>query len=129
MRFGILVLFVVAGCATLRGSAPPRLGGTYAARLAVTGKSTYVGTLSTTWVGDSASGSIKITSPLTVDMPIRGAQTGDTLRLRGTYSASNGCTGTIEVALGSATDVAARGPFTLNDRCAGAMPGVMELRR
>jgi hypothetical protein len=125
----LVVLLIAAGCATLRGSTPPRLGGSYAARLAVTGKSIYTGTLSATWAGDSATGTLTLTSPLNVDMPFRGTQTGDTLRLRGSYSAANGCTGTFEAAIAAGADVAARGPFLLNDRCAGALPGVMELRR
>jgi hypothetical protein len=129
-RFFLLCsAFVIGGCATLRGSSHPRLGGTYAARLAVTGRSTYTGSLTAEWVGDSLRGGLKLTAPLTVDMALRGAQSGDTLRIRGTYSASNGCTGTFEAAVASATDVAGRGPFTLNDRCAGLLPGVLELRR
>jgi hypothetical protein len=123
------VLLAGVACASLRGSSSPRLGGTYAVQLAVTGRSTYTGTFANAWSSDSTTGSLKLTSPLTVDVSIRGAQTGDTLRLVGNYTAANGCTGTFEASIGGATDAAGRGPFRLNDRCAGTLGGVMELRR
>jgi hypothetical protein len=123
-------LLLAAACVSARNNPPPRLAGTYNARLVVTGRSTYVGSFTGEWSADSLRGALKIVSPLTVDMPVRGAQTGDSLRLRGSYSASNGCTGTIDASVAVAKDLgSARGPFTLADRCAGTLTGTMELTR
>ena len=124
------LLIVSSACVSLRPDPPPRLAGSYSAKLAVTGRSTYTGSFTGEWVSDSLRGALKLTSPLTVDVAVRGGQSGDTLRLRGSYAASNGCTGTFEAAVGVARDLGGgRGPFTLADRCAGALTGIMELTR
>ena len=128
----IATLLCVEACASLgRSGSRPRMTGSYAARLQITGRSTYVGTFSVSeWTSDSLRGSLRLVSPITVDMVIGGRQTGDTVRLRGTYSASNGCTGTVDAPLIVAADLAtASGPFTLGDKCAGTLTGQMELKR
>ena len=105
--------------------------GSYAAKLQVSGRSTYVGTFSIAeWMSDSLRGSLRLVSPLAVDMVIGGRQARDTLRLNGTYSAANGCTGTFAAPLVVGADLAtANGPFTLVDKCAGTLTGQMELKR
>lgn len=126
----LCLLFVTAACVSARRDPPARFAGSYTAKLAVTGRSTYTGSFTGEWVSDSLRGSLKLTSPITVDVALRGGQSGDTLRLRGSYSAANGCTGTVEAAVGVARDLSvARGPFTLADRCAGSLNGTMELTR
>ena len=123
---------LVTGCATVghRGDGP-RLAGTYAVRLAITGRSTYTGTLTITrWAGDSAFGALRLVAPLAVEVAVHGVQSADTLRLRGSYSAANGCTGTLDAPLivtGGAQR--ATGPATLEDKCVGALRGTMELSR
>jgi hypothetical protein len=115
-----------------RGSSgQPHMTGSYAARLQVSGRSTYVGTFSIAeWLSDSLRGSLRLVSPLAVDMVIGGRHAHDTLRLNGTYSAANGCTGTFAAPLVVTTDLAtATGPFTLVDKCAGTLTGQMELKR
>jgi hypothetical protein len=127
-----VVGIVLSACASLgRASAAPHLSGTYSARLMVTGRSTYTGTFTVAqWTSDSVFGSLRLVSPLSVDMSIRGTQAGDTLRLRGSYTAANGCTGTMESPLVVASDVGrATGAFTLVDNCAGPLRGTMELSR
>jgi len=130
--FGVVVLSILSACATFRGaSATPHMTGSYAAKLQVSGRSTYVGTFSIAeWVSDSLRGSLRLVSPLAVDVVVGGRQIRDTLRLNGTYSAANGCTGTFAAPLVVSTDLAAAtGPFTLVDKCAGTLTGQMELKR
>ena len=131
-----LSLFAVAVCAGAcasvgRSGSRPRMTGSYAAKLQITGRSTYLGTfLVSEWISDSLHASMRLVSPITVDMVLSGRQTGDTLRIRGTYSASNGCTGTVDASIIVAADLAPpAGPFTLGDKCVGPLPGQLELKR
>jgi len=129
---GSFSLLLVAGCATLGlGGTAPRLLGAYAARLAITGRSTYTGTLTIArWSGDSAFGTLKLVAPLAVEVAARGRQRSDTLYLLGTYSAANGCIGTMDASL-AVGDGAGRaaGLVTLEDKCVGALRGSMEISR
>lgn len=131
-RCRVFCLIAFTACATLgQARQNPRVSGSYAARLQVAGRSTYTGTFAVeTWSNDSLRGSLRLVAPLAVDVVVAGRQTRDTLRLHGTYSAANGCTGTIDAPLVVAPDLAtATGPFTLGDKCAGTLTGTMELRR
>ena len=134
-----VVLFVAAMSLTLTGcsnrpatpaAAPqPRAAGTYIASLAVAGKGTYTGTIELTPVGrDSVRGTIVFTSPIRVDAPVAGAVRGDSLRLNGSYSAANGCPGTIGLALSIAA-MPHTGPSRLVDRCVGEMTAVFTAKR
>ena len=106
-----------------------RVSGTYVASLALTGRSTYTGTIElTATVGDSVRGTIVLTSPVRVDAPVAGVVRGDSLRLAGTYSAANGCTGTISLAISLAA-MPYTGPSQLVDRCVGTIPATFTARR
>ena len=133
LAIAALVTALVPGaCGLFRHvDTPRRLAGSYSARLIVTGRSTYTGTFTVgRWSADSVVGALTLVSPITVDVAIRGAQTRDSLRLAGSYSAANGCTGTIDSPLVMTRDHdGATGPFTLADKCAGALHGTMELSR
>ena len=110
-------------------AASTREAGTYVASLALTGRSTYTGTLEITPVaGDSVRGTITLTSPVRVDAPVAGAVRGDSLRLAGSYSAANGCTGTIAVAI-SLVAMPHTGPARLVDKCVGELPATFTARR
>src|SRR5262245_42540628 len=134
-----LAFFVAAASLTFAGcakrsatpAAPPRpsVAGTYVASLAITGKSTYTGTIELTTVGrDSVRGTVVLTSPVRVDAPVSGAVRGDSLRLSGPYSAANGCTGTIEIAVSLAT-MPHTGPSRLVDRCVGELKATFTAKR
>jgi hypothetical protein len=128
MRYSnALIVLALIGCI----HHAPRLDGSYAARLAVTGRSTYSGTLSITPAGgDSVRGMLRLLAPLSVDMPVVGAFRGDSLQLQGTYTVSNGCTGTMEGSVAVTNGGAGgQGPFTLTDKCVGTLTGTMELTR
>ena len=106
-----------------------RVAGTYVASLALTGRSTYTGTIElTTTTGDSLRGTLVLTSPVRVDAPVAGAVRGDSLHLAGTYSAANGCTGTISLAISLAA-MPHTGPSQLVDRCVGTIPATFTARR
>lgn len=127
-----VALGLLAACATFgRSNNHAGLSGTYAARLTVAGRSTYTGTLIVERsTADSLFGALRLTSPITVEMPFRGGRVRDTLRLHGDYSAANGCTGTMDSPLVVAPGGdGASGQFTLADKCAGALRGTMELSR
>lgn len=126
------VLALLTACASFgRSRAAPRLVGSYGTRLAITGRSTYTGTLTILrWSGDSAFGTLKLLAPLGVEVAARGQQRADTLHLLGTYSAANGCTGTMDAPLVVASDATrAAGPITLEDKCVGTLRGTMEIAR
>src|SRR5690349_12828317 len=122
MRLALLFAaasLALSGCAK-RSTTPatPRasVAGTYVASLAVAGKGTYTGTIELTPVGrDSVRGTVVFTSPIRVDAPVAGSIRGDSLRLNGSYSAANGCTGTIGLAL-SLSVMPHTGPSRLVDR-------------
>ena len=106
-----------------------RVAGTYVASLALTGRSTYTGTIELTpTTGDSLRGTLVLTSPVRVDAPVAGAVRGDSLHLAGTYSAANGCTGTISLAISLAA-MPHTGPSQLVDRCVGTIPATFTARR
>ena len=125
---------LTAACA--RGStanstaATPRtVSGTYIASLALTGRSTYTGTIELTPTArDSVRGTMVLTSPVRVDAPVAGVVRGDSLHLAGTYSAANGCTGTISLSFSLAT-MPHTGPSKLVDRCVGPIDATFTARR
>ena len=134
-----LALVVAALAVTLTGCAKrpvtptaaprPSVAGTYIASLAVAGKGTYTGTIELTPVGrDSVRGTVVFTSPIRVDAPVAGALRGDSLRLAGSYSAANGCTGTIAFALSLAA-MPHTGPSRLVDKCVGEMTATFTAQR
>ena len=134
--FALLVaatMLTITGCSK-RAAAPaaaprPSVSGTYLASLAVAGKGTYTGTIELTPVGrDSVRGTVVFTSPIRVDAPVTGAVHGDSLRLAGPYSAANGCTGTITVAV-SVAAMPHTGTSRLVDRCVGEMTATFTARR
>ena len=125
-------LAFLTGCAAVgRGRGAPQLTGSYSARLVITGRSTYTGTFTISrWTRDSAYGTLRLVAPVGVEVAARGQQRADTLHLLGTYSAANGCTGSMTAALLVSTGAArAVGPVTLDDKCVGALPGTMEISR
>jgi hypothetical protein len=134
-----VALFFVAMSLTLTGCSKqaatpaavprPSVNGTYLASLAIAGKGTYTGTIELTPVGrDSVRGTVVFTSPIRVDAPVAGAVRGDSLRLSGPYSAANGCTGTIALAV-SLTAMPHTGPSRLVDRCVGEMTATFTAKR
>lgn len=115
--------------ATPAAAASARVAGTYLVSLALSGRSTYTGTLEVTPVaGDSVRGTLALTSPVRVDAPVTGAVRGDSLRLSGPYSAANGCTGTISFAI-SLVATPHTGPSRLVDKCVGEIPATLTARR
>ena len=135
----VLVLVVAAASLTLSGcskgpatpaAAPrPTVTGTYLASLAIAGRGTYTGTIELTPVGrDSIRGTVAFTSPVRVDAPVAGVVRGDSLRLSGSYSAANGCTGSISLAV-SLVAMPHTGPSRLVDRCVGEMTATFTARR
>ena len=103
--------------------------GTYLVSLALTGRSTYTGTLEIIpLAGDSVRGTLVLTSPVRVDAPVTGSVRGDSLRLNGPYSAANGCTGTISLAVSLAA-MPHTGPSRLVDKCVGEIPATFTARR
>jgi hypothetical protein len=106
-----------------------RVAGTYVVSLALVGRSTYTGTLEVTPVaGDSVRGTLALTSPVRVDAPVTGSVRGDSLRLSGPYSAANGCTGTVSLAVSLAAMPHA-GPSKLMDKCVGELTATFTARR
>ena len=138
MRAPTLVLAIsllaAASCSrsstnTSTAAAPRTVSGTYIASLALTGRSTYTGTIELASAArDSVRGTIVFTSPLRVDAPVAGVVRGDSLHLTGNYSAGNGCTGTISLSVSLAT-MPHTGPSKLVDRCAGAIDATFTARR
>lgn len=135
----VLVLVVAATSLTLTGcsrgpatpaAAPrPSVSGTYLASLAITGRGTYTGTIELTpLAGDSIRGTVAFTSPIRVDAPVAGVVRGDSLRLSGPYTAANGCTGTISLAVSLAA-MPHTGPSRLVDRCVGEMAATFTAKR
>jgi len=115
--------------ATPAPAAPPRVSGTYLVSLALSGRSTYTGTVEVTpFAGDSVRGTLALTSPVRVDAPVTGAIRDDSLRLTGPYSAENGCTGTISLAISLAA-MPHTGPSRLVDKCVGEIPATFTARR
>jgi hypothetical protein len=106
-----------------------RVAGTYVASLALTGRSTYAGTLEITPVtGDSVRGTLTLTSPVRVDAPVAGSVRGDSLHLNGPYTAGNGCSGTVSLAISLAA-MPHIGPARLVDKCVGELPATFMARR
>jgi hypothetical protein len=118
------------GATTTSTAATPRaVSGTYVASLALTGRSTYTGTIELTSAArDSVRGTMVLTSPVRVDAPVSGVIRGDSLHLTGTYSAANGCAGTISLAISLAA-MPHTGPSQLVDRCVGTIPATFTARR
>jgi hypothetical protein len=123
------------GRATTAATAAPtpaaatRVAGTYVASLALTGRSTYAGTLEITPVtGDSVRGTLTLTSPVRVDAPVAGSVRGDSLHLNGPYTAGNGCSGTVSLAISLAA-MPHIGPARLVDKCVGELPATFMARR
>ena len=115
--------------ATPAPAASARLAGTYVVSLALSGRSTYTGTLEITPVaGDSVRGTLALTSPVRVDAPVTGAVRADSLRLNGPYSAANGCSGTISLAISLAA-MPHTGPSRLVDKCVGELNATFTARR
>ena len=131
--FIALVLSGACASTSKRTAAPApssRASGSFAASLALTGRSTYAGVLTLTSSSpDSVRGSLRLTSPITVDVTLSGLMRGDSLLLSGGYSGSNGCAGDLKASLVMPTDRGATGPFQLSDKCAGALSGVMTVSR
>jgi hypothetical protein len=131
----LIALLLSGACASMsrRAAAPApssRATGSYAASLALTGRSTYTGVLTlTSSSSDSVRGSLRLTSPITVDVTLSGLVRGDSLLLGGGYSGSNDCAGDLKASLVMPTDRSAAGPFQLADKCAGALSGVMTVSR
>ena len=126
-------LCLLAACAKPPSASAPapaaRVAGSYVASLALTGRSTYTGTLEITPVaGDSVRGTLTLTSPVRVDAPVTGAVRGDSLRLTGPYSAANGCTGTVSLTI-SLAEMPHTGPSRLVDKCVGELPATFSARR
>ena len=132
----VLATFLVAASACSRGSTttstavtPRTVSGTYVASLALAGRSTYTGTIELTPAArDSVRGTMVLTSPVRVDAPVAGVVRGDSLHLAGTYSAANGCTGTISLVFSLATMPYA-GPSRLIDKCVGPIDATFSARR
>jgi len=131
-----LLAFLMSGsCASTatRASGPPpssRAIGSFAARIALTGRSTYAGSLDLSASSrDSVRGSLRLTSPIAVDAAVSGIVRHDSLLLSGSYHGSNGCMGDLRAALDMPTDRAATGPFELADKCAGTLTGTMTVTR
>lgn len=124
-----------AACTAVRGhstATPPsaRAVGTFAAKLALTGRSTYTGALELkATTGDSLRGSLRLTSPLNVDAVVSAVFRRDSLILAGSYTAANGCAGELRASLAMPTDHAGDGPFQLADKCAGTLNGTMSVTR
>jgi hypothetical protein len=118
--------------ATTSATAAPaaaRVTGTYIASLALTGRSTYTGTIELAPTArDSVRGTMVLTSPVRVDAPVAGVVRGDSLHLAGTYSAANGCTGTISLSFSLAA-MPHTGPSKLVDRCVGPIDATFTARR
>ena len=137
MRLQLLVVAFVlpTACSAIRGhstATPPsaRAVGAFAAKLALTGRSTYTGALhleATT--RDSLRGSLHLTSPVNVDAVVSGVVRRDSLMLTGSYTAANGCAGELRASLAMPTDHAGDGPFQLADKCAGTLSGIMTVTR
>jgi hypothetical protein len=132
----LTVVLVVAAAACSRGStttrtaaAPRTISGTYIASLALAGRSTYTGTIELTpGARDSVRGTMVLTSPVRVDAPVTGVVRGDSLHLAGNYSAGNGCTGTISLAISLAA-MPHTGPSRLVDKCVGPIDATFSARR
>jgi hypothetical protein len=137
MRPQLLVVVCVLpiGCSAVRGHTtvtPPsaRAVGAFAAKLALTGRSTYTGALQLqAATRDSLRGSLHLTSPLNVDAVVSGVVRRDSLILVGSYTAANGCAGELRASLSMPTDHAGDGPFQLADKCAGTLTGIMTVTR
>ena len=128
------ICLLLAACSGFRGPAAApasaRAVGAFSAKLALTGRSTYTGSLQlTASTRDSVRGSLHLTSPVTVDAVVSGMVRRDSLVLIGSYTAANGCTGDLRAALAMPTDKAAEGPMQLADKCAGTLNGVMTVTR
>src|SRR5829696_9400452 len=131
----VLAAFLVAASACSRGSTtstavtPRTVSGTYVASLALAGRSTCTGTIELTPAArDSVRGTMVLTSPVRVDAPVAGVVRGDSLHLAGTYSAANGCTGTISLVFSLATMPYAK-PSRLIDKCVGPIDATFSARR
>jgi hypothetical protein len=129
----IALLILMTDCMPFRSSGPApaaRVAGAYSARVAVTGRSTYTGSIEITAVnGDSVRGVMKLTSPISVDVILRGRATSDSLVLVGGYTGSNGCSGDFRSSLLMPTATSGTGPFQLADKCAGTLSGIMTVSR
>jgi hypothetical protein len=126
-----VTLFAVACATAARSSGAPSLNGVYLATLAVDGRSTYTGSMTLAPAGrDSVTGNMRLTSPISVDMVLGASLHGDSITMRGTYSAANGCTGSFSAPLRiDAGGAGAQGRFQLIDRCAGTLTGAFRATR
>jgi hypothetical protein len=127
------IAIILAACGRTAGSPAPvpsrSVAGTYVASLAIVGRSTYTGTLELASVaGDSVRGTLALTSPVRVDAPVTGSVRGDSLRLSGPYTAGNGCSGTVSLAISIAA-MPHTGPSRLVDKCVGELNATFKATR
>lgn len=125
---GAIGIAAFSACLPVRRSAQSpaaRAAGTYTAKVSVSGRSTYTGSLELAAVGDSLVGRLMLTSPISIDVKLAGVSRNDTLYLAGPYSGANGCTGEFRASLFAPGAQSGSGPFQLADKCVGALSGTM----
>ena len=121
----LLTAIACRGAAPAVTPAPSSWVGAHNAELALAGRSTYRGTLELRAAGDSLAGTMRLVTPISVEATVGGRAVGDSLRIAGTYTAGNGCSGTMRGTVALATRT---GPAELQDRCAGRLVATLTLR-
>lgn len=131
----LTVVVLSAGCAraTARGGASggspdARYVGLWQASVAVGQRASYTGTLTVGGTAPALTGILRLTSPITVDANLTGSAAGGVMTLSGSYTAGNGCTGTIRISASGAQGPL-QGPTEMDDRCAGRLTATTTLQR
>ncbi len=124
------LLIGAAACspATPRPSAPSPTGPAWQLRLAVNQRSSYTGTVAVSGSATALVADVRLTSPLPISAQLTGTMVGDSVSVRGPYSAANGCTGTMTLAI-RPDSAGWAGSSVIEDRCAGTLRAAAQLRR